>query len=106
MRTFSPTDSALRHPRMNYSDRPSLAARLTGVFIALLVPLATAPVSLATTLYWDTNGATAGSGAANGTWGVDTFWTTDSTGSSAPSVITTTTADDLFIAAGTNGTTG
>lgn len=61
----------------------------------------------AATYYWDTNGSTAGSGAATGTWdGSTAFWTTDSTGLTAPGVSLTTSLDDLIFSAGTTGTTG
>ncbi|WP_050028141.1 autotransporter-associated beta strand repeat-containing protein [Verrucomicrobium sp. BvORR034] len=37
-------------------------------------------------LYWDGNGATVGAGSnPTGTWGTDTFWTTDNAGTSATS---------------------
>ena len=62
--------------------------------------------AMAATLYWDTNGATAGSGAATGTWGTSTFWSTNAAGTIAPTVTATTSVDDLFIAAGTVGTGG
>ncbi|WP_265596003.1 autotransporter-associated beta strand repeat-containing protein [Verrucomicrobium sp. BvORR106] len=36
-------------------------------------------------LYWDSNGSTAGAGSTpTGTWGSDSFWSTDSTGSVVP----------------------
>jgi len=57
-------------------------------------------------IYWDTNGATAGSGAATGTWGSSAFWSTDSTGSSATTGTLPTNGDEVFFSAGTNGTTG
>jgi len=54
------------------------------------------------TLYWDTNGTTAGyGGAGNGTWGVDQFWTTTgistTDGSFADGGRITTTADDTLV---------
>ncbi|MEI6676659.1 MAG: hypothetical protein WCO57_15930 [Verrucomicrobiota bacterium] len=60
----------------------------------------------ATTYYWDTNGTTAGSGVSTGTMGSAMFWSTDSSGSIAPTVTTTTTSDDLNFSAGSNGTAG
>lgn len=82
-----------------------------------IIPLATSVAALlaaspasAVNLYWDTNGTgVAGSGAHTGTWGTDAFWSTDSTGANVGSPVltaTTTNADDLFFAAGTNGTAG
>ena len=58
------------------------------------------------TYYWDTNGATAGSGAATGTWGTDNFWSTDATGATATVAQTINNTSDLFFSAGTNGTGG
>lgn len=42
------------------------------------------PSGFAANLYWDANGATAGAGGATpiGTWGVDTFWSSSSAGTS------------------------
>ncbi|MEO7101228.1 MAG: autotransporter-associated beta strand repeat-containing protein [Luteolibacter sp.] len=68
---------------------------------------ATLESARATSLYWDTNGTTSGSGSATGTWDTSTpNWTTDSTGVAAPSALTTSLLDNLFFSAGTNGTTG
>lgn len=57
-------------------------------------------------VYWDTNGATTGSGAATGTWGTSTFWSTSSAGTSATTGTLPTNADDVFFSAGTNGSAG
>ncbi|HEX8915588.1 MAG TPA: autotransporter-associated beta strand repeat-containing protein [Humisphaera sp.] len=65
-----------------------------------------APAARAATLYWDTNGTTAGSGAATGTWGSSAFWNTDAAGGSGTLGAATTAADDVVFSAGTNGTTG
>jgi autotransporter-associated beta strand protein len=56
--------------------------------------------------YWDTNGDTAGSGAATGTWGTDNFWSTDATGATATVAQTIDNTSDVFFSAGTNGTGG
>lgn len=74
-------------------------------------PLAQASTILATilvcgsahaaNLYWDTNGATVGSGAPTGTWGTDSFWSTDSTGASATGAYVA--GSDVFFSAGTAG---
>jgi len=75
-------------------------------------PLATITISIvlaasaaAAPLYWDTNGATAGSadliGGTN-IWGTDANWTTDSTGSTATGAYVPNS--DVVIAAGTNAT--
>lgn len=75
---------------------------------ASILAVAAAVASAQNSLYWDTNGTTAGSGPAGGTWGTDNFWNTDSTGGGGGSFQTSTTiADNLFISAGTNaaGTT-
>jgi len=54
------------------------------------------------TLYWDTNGTTAGyGGAGNGTWGVDQFWTTTGISTTDGFFVDggriTTTADDTVV---------
>lgn len=55
----------------------------------------------AASLYWDANGATDGAGSApSGTWGLDSFWNTDSTGGAGTFQAATTSSDDLFIVAG------
>jgi hypothetical protein len=54
------------------------------------------------TLYWDTNGTTAGSSGANGTWGTSTFWSTNSAGTSATTGFTS--GRDAVFSAGTNAT--
>ncbi len=58
------------------------------------------------TLYWDSNGATAGFGSANGTWGTSAFWSADSTGESATANTATTTADTVYFGTDTLGYTG
>ncbi|MEY4488319.1 MAG: hypothetical protein RIQ79_827, partial [Verrucomicrobiota bacterium] len=75
--------------------------------LALAMTALAIPSGRAATYYWDTNSTTTGSGAATGTWdsSVSALWSTDSTGASATSAVTTTTADDLFFSAGTTGTT-
>ena len=58
------------------------------------------------TIYWDTNGATAGAGnPADGTWDVATTtnWTSDSAGTSATTVYTQ--ASDIVFSAGTDTAT-
>jgi fibronectin-binding autotransporter adhesin len=57
-------------------------------------------------VYWDTNGTTAGSGPATGTWGTSAFWTTTEAGTAATNGTLPNANDDVFIAAGTTGTTG
>jgi autotransporter-associated beta strand protein len=57
-------------------------------------------------VYWDTNGITAGSGTATGNWGSSLFWTTTEAGTVATNGTLPTAHDDVFIAAGTSGTTG
>ena len=58
---------------------------------------------LATNMYWDSNGATVGAGVTpTGTWGTDPFWSTNSSGTIATSLYTTTTADVLKFSAGTD----
>ncbi|HVE16157.1 MAG TPA: autotransporter-associated beta strand repeat-containing protein [Chthoniobacterales bacterium] len=76
--------------------------------VALATALLVAANASAATYYWDTNGATPGSGAATGTWdsGISALWTTDATGSIATSAITTAIDSDLIFSAGSNGTAG
>lgn len=60
-----------------------------------------------TTYYWDTNGTTAGAGAApSGTWGVDNFWNTDSAGGSGTFVTNITSADTARFVAGPGAGSG
>ena len=71
----------------------------------LMISVALAASAVAAPLYWDTNGATAGSAdLTTGTniWGTDANWTTDSTGSIATGVYVPDS--DVVIAAGTNAT--
>ncbi len=51
---------------MKKPEGPSLFIRIVSVFTALLVPLVTAPVSLAGTLYWDPDGDATGNNATTG----------------------------------------
>ena len=85
-------------------------ARLSLALATAIAALLSVPTALAANLYWDSNGTgAAGSGSHAGTWGTSVFWSTDSTGLNVGSPVltaATTSADDLFFAAGTNGTTG
>ncbi|CAM3045385.1 PEP-CTERM sorting domain-containing protein [Rariglobus hedericola] len=79
---------------------------LRPAFSAVALASLTAFTANAATLYWDTNGATAGAGViADGTWdtGTTANWTTDSTGSSATT--TFTADDDVIFSAGSDVTT-
>ena len=70
--------------------------------IPLLTGLLFSPLLSAATLYWDTNGATPGSGDTGGDWDVGTNWTTD-----APGSIATTgwlDGESAVFSAGTDGT--
>ncbi|EDY20865.1 autotransporter-associated beta strand repeat protein [Chthoniobacter flavus Ellin428] len=91
------TNRALRRFALQYARRfvPTFAFFAVGMGLAR-----------GASLYWDTNGTTAGSGAATGTWGSSAFWSTDSTGSSATTGTLPANGDDVFFSAGTNGTTG
>jgi fibronectin-binding autotransporter adhesin len=81
--------------------------KLSPVAIAGIAILLVGQAARATSLYWDTNGTTAGSGPAAGTWGASNFWNTDPLGAAAGAFqIPTTIADDLFFSAGTTGTAG
>ncbi len=52
-------------------------------------------------LYWDTNGATVGSGNAGGLWGTDPYWTPDANGLSSTGAYTP--GSSVVFAAGTDG---
>jgi autotransporter-associated beta strand protein len=57
-----------------------------------------------TNLYWDANGATAGSGATpTGTWGSSAFWSTSSAGTVATGAYTA--GSNVFFSAGSDATT-
>ena len=59
----------------------------------------------ATNLYWDTNGtATSGCGTIAGTWGIDSFWNTSSTGSGGTLTAITAATDALEFIAGSSTT--
>ncbi|MBN8460899.1 MAG: autotransporter-associated beta strand repeat-containing protein [Verrucomicrobia bacterium] len=60
------------------------------------------PDARAGDLYWDANGATAGSGNVGGTWNSGTNWTTDSTGATA--TVGWTDGENAIFSAGTDGT--
>ena len=89
--------------------RRGLSPVTLSVRLALFGPLlglAVAPAH-ATDYYWDTNGATSGAGgpAPNGTWSaLAATLSLDSSGASAVTPRTTTTADRLFFSAGTDAT--
>ena len=89
------------HPR-TFARVPSSRRHLTR--LALAAGLGLAMRSHAQTLYWDTNGATAGSGNAGGTWDAGTNWTTDSGGAIAP--VGWTDGNAVIFSAGTDGTGG
>ena len=55
--------------------------------------------------YWDSNADTAGFGSATGTWGVDANWNSNETGTTTPTTVDTTAADDLFLGTRSNGLT-
>ena len=91
---------------MNTPAHPRLSLRLNSLCGNLCLALATTALLLnhpatAATLYWDTNGTTAGAGATpTGIWGTNTFWTTDSTGASATTAYTANS--DVVFSAGTD----
>ena len=65
-----------------------------------------ATATFATTVYWDNNGATAGFGAAGGTWGSDVKWSTNALGSTAPDQpVNTADTNLLHFGTGTDGLT-
>lgn len=59
----------------------------------------------ATTLYWDANGSTIGSGNAGGDWNTNAFWTADSTGASGTALYASlaSATNDIYFSAGTDG---
>jgi autotransporter-associated beta strand protein len=60
----------------------------------------------AATYYWDSNSTTPGFGAANGTWGTSTFWSTDSAGTSATANTAILATDDINFGTASAGYTG
>ena len=101
MKLFLNTHNHTSAPTTMKTTRTRTSARIFAGSIAALLAVQSAQATL---LYWDTNGTTAGSGAATGTWGTDSFWNTDSAGVTNTFTAATTNADNLFIAAGTTGT--
>jgi autotransporter-associated beta strand protein len=75
---------------------------LTTAVVVSLTGFAMQPTASAANLYWDTNGATADSGNAGGTWDSGTNWTAD--GSGASGTIGWTDGESAVFAAGTDGT--
>ncbi len=68
---------------------------------ALVTAITQGPALHAANLYWDTNGATAGSGNASGSWNAGTNWTTDAAGTSAP--VAWSDGETAVFSAGTDG---
>ena len=90
---------------MKPSSFNSFRCKQRPLLASLVFSLALGASGSAAPLYWDTNGATAGSAdLASGTniWGTDANWTSDSTGSSATGAYVA--GSDVVIAAGTNAT--
>ena len=77
---------------LNFHRRAPFAAC---VAIALCCWAIGAGTASAATNYWDNNGSSAGFGVAGGIWGTDAFWSADSTGVAAPSIINPALSDDL-----------
>lgn len=74
-------------------------------FLASISVALTAPSAFGVNLYWDTDGAGAGTATPTGAWGtLGTTWSTDSTGATATSALTTAGIDDLFFSAGAAAT--
>jgi len=82
-----------------------LSASCVGTgLVAALIAFFIEP-AVATPLWWDSNGATAGAGTTpNGIWGTNAFWNTNSTGGAGSFTTDTTTSDDLVFSAGTDAT--
>lgn len=62
-----------------------------------------APYAQGSTNYWDNNGAAAGFGVADGTWGMDGKWSSDSTGGLAATVTNTIATDHLHFGTDIDG---
>ena len=77
----------------NKQEKKMKRSIISGVIVITMT--AGALCSYGSTNYWDNNGDMAGFGNANGTWGVDSNWSTNSLGASEPIVTNTTTADVL-----------
>jgi len=74
---------------------------------AALLALALAGRAQGASLYWDSDGSTAGGSAgttADGTWGADSYWNTSSSGAAGTFTAATTASDDLTFSAGTDVT--
>lgn len=76
-------------------------SRASLVRAALLTATSTLLSAHAGTLYWDTNGDTAGSGNAGGAWDSGTNWSANPAGGS---VVGWTNGESVVFAAGTDGT--
>ncbi len=82
-------------------------ARLSLPLASALAALLIASHADAASLYWDTDGATAGAGGTspNGTWStLGTTWSTSPNGTVATAGVTTGLTDDLFFSAGVTAT--
>ena len=96
------------------SRRRTLTPVVQRILSALLSTALLSALSLpaqAETYYFDNNAATAGFGSAGGTWvaptpGPTPGWSTNSTGSTSPGSVSTTTGDALNFGSGTNGLGG
>ncbi len=107
-RTFSALATMKKHSQNSRHHSQPTFTRLS-LTLALVALLPTAQNSLAADFYWDNNGATAGFGTAGGTWAAPTTgdatqgWSTDATGATLPSNVTTTTSDSLYFGTETDG---
>src|SRR5438874_2031642 len=76
---FAPSSSWLKLRRC-------AALTLAALPVAILAVLDSGSAARAALSYWDTDGANPGATSgttASGTWGIDNFWSTSSTGSAA-----------------------
>ncbi len=88
-------------------SNPFRSTLATTIFCGVLISHFAITSASAIDRYWDTNTTTAGFGAITGAWnGTNAFWNTLSTGNSGGTFVASpTSADDLFVSAGTaNGT--
>jgi autotransporter-associated beta strand protein len=81
--------------------KPKANLRTTLLNAALLTAVTQVPALHAANLYWDTNGATAGSGNASGSWDAASNWTTDAAGTTAP--VAWSDGETAVFSAGTDG---
>lgn len=76
---------------------------LPALIAGLLLSMSLHGSATAVDYYWDTNGDTVGFGTAGGTWGTSGFFSTNSSGTVATTLETTTQADGIAFGTGAAG---